>query len=65
MVTISPNGITLSANASANGFPPATFSVIYKVQRHEGDFAACDMGRRRRAERRERIADKRSTLDAR
>lgn len=65
MVTLSRNGITLSKSATDNGFPPACIAVLYKVQTHEGDFAACDLGRQRRAERRATIARKRSWPDAR
>lgn len=56
------NGVTLSANSRTNGFPPAGVAVIFKLATHEGDFAECDLGRKRRAERRARIADKRAFL---
>lgn len=52
MVTISRNGVTLSAHAGQNGFTLATVSAVYKPQRHDGDFAESDLGRKRREERR-------------
>ncbi len=66
MVTFnSPRGVTLSRNASDNGFPPSTVARKFKQARHLGDFAESELGRERRAERRARLADKRSMLDAR
>lgn len=52
MVTITRNGISLSANARDNGFPPVGFQAVYKPQRHDGDFAESDLGRARRQDRR-------------
>lgn len=53
MVTIiSRTGVSLSAGAGQNGFPPANVAKVYKVQRHEGDFAESDLGRARRQDRR-------------
>ena len=57
MVTITArNGVTLSANAGQNGFPPSTVAKVYKDQRHLGDFAESDLGRARREERRNKAA---------
>ena len=65
MVTlISRNGVTLSANATANGFPPSTFARKFKVA-GMGDYAARVEGRQRRTERRQRLASKRAYLDSR
>lgn len=62
MVTITVKGVTLSANATANGFPrPVTpFKIIGM-----GDYAERNDGRERRRVRRERIGDKRAFLSNR
>lgn len=65
MVTLTArNGVTLSASASQNGFPPSSFARKFKVP-GMGDFAAREDGRKRRAERRQRLASKSAYLDSR
>lgn len=61
MVTIqNDRGVTLSANATLNGFPRVV--VPFKVARM-GDYAKRPEGRQRRAERLARIADKRAAIN--
>ncbi len=63
MVTLkTANGITLSANASQNGFPLRV--AAFKVP-GMGDYAERNDGRQRRRVRRERISDKRAFLSSR
>lgn len=60
MVTLkTANGVTLSANATLNGFPRVV--VPFKVI-GMGDYAERNDGRQRRRIRRERISDKRSFI---
>jgi hypothetical protein len=61
MQTISRNGVTLSANASANGFPLRSVPAVYTVA-GMGDFAERDAGRERRRIRRERQNEKAAFL---
>ena len=61
MVTIkNAAGVTLSANATLNGFPRVV--VPFKVP-GMGDYAKRDEGRARRRQRLERIALKRAELN--
>lgn len=65
MVTIvSRTGVSLSASATINGFPPATLARPFKVA-GMGDYAAREEGRQRRQERRQRLAAKSAYLDSR
>lgn len=61
MVTIqNDRGVTLSANATLNGFPRVV--VPFKIA-GMGDYAKRPEGRQRRAERLARIAAKRAELN--
>lgn len=65
MVTIvSRTGVSLSASATINGFPPATVSRKFKLA-GMGDYANREEGRARRQERRQRNAERFAYLDSR